>query len=134
LSVDTSHPLAGLGTRLADPGDLAHDPGRLRHAGVAGYPDDTLGQRVGALIVLAGGTSPVPSAKEIRGWAGQRLADHNVPERIIVAPAVPRSPLMKIDRAAITAALSAPEPAPARRRRGHTSHAGGSGRSRPPAA
>lgn len=85
-------------------------------AGVAGYPDDMLGQRVGALIVLADGTSPVRSAEEIRDWARQRLADHNVPERIMVAPAVPRNALMKIDRAAITAALSAPEPAPARGR------------------
>lgn len=76
-------------------------------AGVAGHPDDVLGQRVGALIVLADRTPPVPSAEEIRDWANQRLADYKVPERIIIVHAVPRNALTKIDRPAITAALSA---------------------------
>ncbi|MGH3168343.1 MAG: class I adenylate-forming enzyme family protein [Trebonia sp.] len=81
--------------------------------GVAGYPDDTLGQRVGALVVLAGGPSPVPSAEEIRTWAVQRLADYKVPERIRTVQAVPRNALTKIDRPAITAALSSLEQEPA---------------------
>jgi acyl-CoA synthetase (AMP-forming)/AMP-acid ligase II len=80
---------------------------------VAGYPDKELGQRVGALIVLDGRASPVPSAAEIRNWAGQRLADYKVPERVTVVRAVPRNALMKIDRAAITTMLSAPDKEPA---------------------
>jgi long-chain acyl-CoA synthetase len=98
--------------------------------GVAGFPDDVLGQRVGALIVLAGRTSPVPSAAEIRNWAGQRLADYEVPERIKVVRAVPRTAVMKIDRAAISTALNAPEQTPAGGRRGDTGHAEHSGRNR----
>jgi long-chain acyl-CoA synthetase len=78
-------------------------------AGVAGYPDDLLGQRVGALLVLADRPSPVPSAEEIRAWAVQRLADYKVPEHITIVDTIPRNALTKVDRAAITAALSAPE-------------------------
>jgi long-chain acyl-CoA synthetase len=78
-------------------------------AGVAGYPDDVLGQRVGALIVPGGRTSAVPQAEEIRTWARQRLADYKVPERIMVTPAIPRNAVMKTDRAAVAAALSAPD-------------------------
>jgi acyl-CoA synthetase (AMP-forming)/AMP-acid ligase II len=78
-------------------------------AGVAGYPDDVLGQRVGALIVLADATPYAPSAEEVRDWASHRLADHKVPERIRIVQVVPRNALTKIDRAAITAALTIPE-------------------------
>jgi len=79
---------------------------------VAGYPDDALGQRVGALIVPAAGTFAVPLSEEIRDWASRRLAGYKVPERISVVDAVPRNALTKIDRAAITAALTAPRPPP----------------------
>jgi long-chain acyl-CoA synthetase len=82
-------------------------------AGVAGYPDDTLGQRVGALVVLADRASPAPSAEQIRAWAVQRLADYKVPERIRTVHAVPRNSLTKINRPAITAALSVPKQKPA---------------------
>jgi acyl-CoA synthetase (AMP-forming)/AMP-acid ligase II len=75
-------------------------------AGVAGYPDDSLGQRVGALITLDGQTSPVPSTEEIRAWAVQRLAGYKVPERIRIVRSVPRNALTKIDRPAIIAALA----------------------------
>jgi acyl-CoA synthetase (AMP-forming)/AMP-acid ligase II len=82
----------------------------LTDAGIAGYPDDVLGQRVGALIVPAAGTSPASLAEEIRDWADQRLAGYKVPERILIDDAVPRNALTKIDRAAITAALTATQP------------------------
>jgi acyl-CoA synthetase (AMP-forming)/AMP-acid ligase II len=91
---------------------LRAHPG-VTDAGVAGYPDDVLGQRVGALVALDGRTSPVPSAEEIRSWAVQQLADYKVPERIRTVQAVPRNALAKIDRPAITAALSDPEQEPA---------------------
>ena len=78
-------------------------------AGVAGYPDDVLGQRVGALITLADRTPSAPSAEEIRNWASQKLADHKVPERIRIVQAVPRNALTKTDRAAITVALTIPK-------------------------
>jgi long-chain acyl-CoA synthetase len=82
----------------------------LTDAGVAGYPDDALGQRVGALIVPAAGTSPASLAEEIRDWASQRLAGYKVPERVMIVDDVPRNALTKIDRPAITAALTAPQP------------------------
>ena len=82
-------------------------------AGVAGYPDEALGQRVGALIVLAARSSAVPPSDDIRDWVRQRLADDKVPERIAFATAVPRNALSKVDRAAIAAVLSTPEQEPA---------------------
>ena len=91
---------------------LRAHPG-ITDAGVAGYPDDLLGQRVGAVIVPADPASAVPPAEGIRNWVSQRLAEHKGPERIGVVPAVPRNALTKIDRAAIAAALSAPEQEPA---------------------
>jgi acyl-CoA synthetase (AMP-forming)/AMP-acid ligase II len=63
--------------------------------------------------VLAGRPSPVPPAEEIRAWAVQRLAGYKVPERITIVNTIPRNALAKIDRAAITAALSAPQQEPA---------------------
>jgi acyl-CoA synthetase (AMP-forming)/AMP-acid ligase II len=75
-------------------------------ASVAGYPDDVLGQRVGALIVLADPTLQVSAAEEIRDWARQRLAGYKVPERIRFVHAIPRNRLMKIDRLAVSDALA----------------------------
>jgi len=76
-------------------------------AAVAGYDDDLLGQRVGALLVVAGrGHRPV-SAADIRAWAEDRLASYKVPERIAFVDAVPRNALTKVDRLAVGSALAA---------------------------
>jgi long-chain acyl-CoA synthetase len=75
-------------------------------AGVAGYPDATLGQRVGALVVLAPGADV--SAADLRAWAGQRLAAYKVPEQIRFVAAIPRNALTKVDRLAVTSGLYDP--------------------------
>ena len=78
-------------------------------AAVGGVPDDALGQRVGALLVLSGGESGggsrVVSTEALLSWAGQRLAQYKLPERVGVVDAIPRNALTKIDRVAVRKAL-----------------------------
>jgi acyl-CoA synthetase (AMP-forming)/AMP-acid ligase II len=81
---------------------------------VAGVADDELGQRVGALLVVANtdaaNTDPDnPAIDEIMAWASQRLAHYKLPERIRVVQAIPRNDLTKIDRAAAGKALMSTE-------------------------
>jgi long-chain acyl-CoA synthetase len=77
-------------------------------AGVAGFPDPVLGQRVGALVVLAGGTDAARWADEITSWLPGRLAPEKIPEQLRVVASIPRNALTKIDRGAVQAALAAP--------------------------
>jgi long-chain acyl-CoA synthetase len=74
-------------------------------AGVAGVPDPALGQRVGALVVLAAGT-PRPSIPDVRRWLSERLAAWKLPEHIRAVDAIPRNALTKIDRAAVQREIS----------------------------
>jgi acyl-CoA synthetase (AMP-forming)/AMP-acid ligase II len=69
-------------------------------AGVAGLPDPALGQRVGALVVLAAGPSR-PSIRDVRSWLSDQLAPWKLPEHIRAVQAIPRNALTKIDRAAV---------------------------------
>jgi long-chain acyl-CoA synthetase len=86
-------------------------------AAVAGYPDEKLGQRVGALLVLEDREPPAePDARFIRAWASQRIAEYKLPERMRLVNSIPRNALTKIDRAAVSTALEAAEPQQERRR------------------
>jgi long-chain acyl-CoA synthetase len=69
-------------------------------AAVAGIPDPVLGQRVGAVLVLAGDVTDevVPA---ILGTARQKLADYKVPDLVVLAAALPRAASTKIDRRAV---------------------------------
>jgi acyl-CoA synthetase (AMP-forming)/AMP-acid ligase II len=69
-------------------------------AGVAGLPDATLGQRVGALVVYAAGRDR-PSNHDLASWLSARLAAWKVPEHLHAADAIPRNALTKIDRAVV---------------------------------
>ncbi|MFD8723528.1 class I adenylate-forming enzyme family protein [Streptomyces sp. NPDC059629] len=74
--------------------------------GVAGYPDPVLGQRVGALVVIAAPSPGSSLEDELRDWALGHLAAHKVPERIRFVSSVPRNAMTKIDRAAVTTTLT----------------------------
>lgn len=76
-------------------------------AAVAGYEDGLLGQRVGALLVVAGRPRHAVLAADIRAWAGEHLASYKVPERIAFVDALPRNALTKVDRLAVGSALTA---------------------------
>jgi len=74
-------------------------------AGVAGIPDDVLGERVAGFVRLAEATGPV-SLDEIYAHVRARLADYKVPERIEVVAEIPRNALGKINRPALLGMMS----------------------------
>jgi acyl-CoA synthetase (AMP-forming)/AMP-acid ligase II len=83
---------------------LRADPA-VADVGVAGLPDDELGQRIGAVLVLRGSAR---SAQDVLESVRIRLADHKVPERVAVVDSIPRNALTKIDRAAVGEILGGP--------------------------
>jgi amino acid adenylation domain-containing protein len=86
------------------------------HPGVAEavafpVPHATLGEDVGAAVVLRPGATP--DAREIRAFVAARLADWKTPTRVWVVPDVPRTATGKPQRAALAARLAPPTgPAP----------------------
>lgn len=66
-------------------------------AAVAGIPDEELGERVGAAVVLAVDVSPA----ELAVWCRERLAPWKAPERVAVVDEIPTTELGKINRAEI---------------------------------
>ena len=74
-------------------------------------PHRTLGQDVGAAVVLAG-HDPTGEA-ELRGWVRERLVRHKVPRRVAIATEFPRSPSGKLSRLRAAERFSVPEPTPA---------------------
>ncbi len=64
---------------------------------VAGLPDEELGERVGAAVVLR---EPVPS-DELVDWCRERLAPWKVPERLTVVDEIPLTELGKVSRPTI---------------------------------
>jgi len=75
-------------------------------AAVVGVPDDTLGQRVGALVRLIPDASDADVAT-IRANVQAQLADYKVPEHVHVVAEIPRNASGKIDRRAALSVLCA---------------------------
>ena len=78
-----------------------------KHPGVAdvivlGLPDRKLGMLPVAAVERRSGV-PAPDAEELRDFVRARLAAYQVPARIIVVDALPRTPGMKISRPEATA-------------------------------
>ena len=90
--------------------ELRQYPG-VADAGVAGYPDPDLGQRVGAVLVSRPGRGRPAELNppEVVQWLTGRLAAYKVPERVLLVDAVPRNGLTKVDRAAVTQLLLHPD-------------------------
>ena len=59
-------------------------------------PDEKLGEEVGAVIVLRGGTNA--TEKEIRDHAAGRLAQFKVPSRVVFLKEIPKGPTGKLQR------------------------------------
>ncbi|NWA01706.1 class I adenylate-forming enzyme family protein [Pseudomonas gingeri] len=68
---------------------------------VAGAPDDESGQRVVAIVRLTADADPAGAADEILDWLRTRLASFKLPERIVIATAIPRNALGKIVRSEV---------------------------------
>ncbi|KAB1162335.1 class I adenylate-forming enzyme family protein [Micromonospora sp. DT46] len=58
---------------------------------VVGLPDDRWGEVVCAVLVLAPGATP-PDVGTVRGHVAGRLAGFKQPRRVVVLPAIPRTP------------------------------------------
>jgi acyl-CoA synthetase (AMP-forming)/AMP-acid ligase II len=66
---------------------------------VIGLPDERLGERVAAAVVLDEGAQI--SVDDMTERCRRELAKYKVPERIVVLPTVPRNAMGKIDRTAV---------------------------------
>jgi long-chain acyl-CoA synthetase len=77
----------------------------VREVAVVGVPDETLGQRVAALVVPVEETAAADTVHEILAYAKTQLADYKVPERLEIISALPRNALGKIDRKALPAMM-----------------------------
>ena len=70
----------------------------IEESAVIGLPDDDLGERVTAVIVLA---DPALSADAITAEARRHLAPYKSPRRIEFVQALPRNAMGKIDKEAL---------------------------------
>jgi acyl-CoA synthetase (AMP-forming)/AMP-acid ligase II len=78
-----------------------HD--RVEQAAVVGAPDPVLGEIGVAFVVLTGG-APLDTDEllaELRELCRRSLADYKAPDRVVVAPELPLTPMMKVDKAAL---------------------------------
>ena len=66
-------------------------------------PHPSLGEDVGAAVVLAEGASA--DEKELRAFAGARLADFKVPRKILFLKEIPKGPTGKLQRIGLAAKL-----------------------------
>ena len=66
-------------------------------------PHDSLGEDVGAAVVLHAGETT--SERELRGFVGSRLADFKVPRRIVFVDEIPKGPTGKLQRIGLAARL-----------------------------
>jgi acyl-CoA synthetase (AMP-forming)/AMP-acid ligase II len=69
-------------------------------AGVAGAPDDELGERVIGFVCLAENAGAV-SLEEILNHVKGQLAEYKIPVRLLATHEIPRNGLGKIDRKAL---------------------------------
>ena len=76
---------------------------------VVGAPDPEWGERVAAALVLREGE--VLTLEDLRSWAKERLATYKVPSRLQVLRDLPRNPLGKVTKPAVTDLFREPSPA-----------------------
>ncbi|WP_028203751.1 acyl-CoA ligase (AMP-forming), exosortase A system-associated [Paraburkholderia nodosa] len=77
--------------------ETAHASGLVTEALALGIPDDTLGEAVTLLVVLAGDSD----IDDLRNWCAQRLPRYMAPREIISCPEIQRNPNGKFDRVAL---------------------------------
>ena len=80
-------------------------------AGVVGRPDDVHGEEVVAFVELKAGTDV--AADDIVLFGKERIGGYKYPREVHVVPALPLTPVGKIDRKALRARARLPEEATA---------------------
>lgn len=78
---------------------LTEDP-QVGEVAVVGIPDADWGQRVVAIIVPRDPGQP-PEPETLREMLKQRLVPHKVPKKIVIVEQLPRTPMGKLNRAAL---------------------------------
>lgn len=77
----------------------------IKDIAVVGLPDNTWGQRVGALVVLkeqsTNNVEPKKSKKELKSWAETVLPPYSVPTVIEIVDEVPKNAMGKVDKRAL---------------------------------
>ncbi|HEY7106742.1 MAG TPA: AMP-binding protein [Acidimicrobiia bacterium] len=87
---------------------LARHPA-VREAVVVGYPDDRLGERIGAFVVVDPGAADAPLDRPacVEWFAAAGVARSKVPDRVVVVDAIPLLPtFQKPDRAELRRRLT----------------------------
>lgn len=77
-------------------------------AAVAAVPDPVLGERGVAFVVPADPAAP-PTLAALADWCRDRIADYKAPDRLVILDALPVNATHKVDKAALLAAIPAPE-------------------------
>ena len=78
----------------------------VREASVLGEPDERLGQVPVAAVELHADAEPI-TGDELKAWAADQLTGYQVPVRIHVVDALPRTPSLKVSQPALRAMLEA---------------------------
>jgi non-ribosomal peptide synthetase component E (peptide arylation enzyme) len=73
---------------------LAHH--KVREAAIVGYPDDTLGERVCAVVVPQAGMSLELADLVAFLRTDKKVASYKLPERLLLLDALPRNPVGKV--------------------------------------
>lgn len=76
--------------------DLLLSHPKVREAAVIGWPDDTLGERVCAVVVPHDGDPPSLEALVHHLREVEQVAAYKLPERLVLLPALPRNPVGKV--------------------------------------
>jgi acyl-CoA synthetase (AMP-forming)/AMP-acid ligase II len=85
---------------------LARHP-KITRAAVVGLPDERLGE-VGWAFVEARDPQDPPTLAELRAFVGQELATFKRPDGLTVLPALPLTPMFKVDKRALRATAEGP--------------------------
>jgi acyl-CoA synthetase (AMP-forming)/AMP-acid ligase II len=78
---------------------LAEHPG-VDDVGVIGVTAPVIGE-IGVAFVVPATGAPAPSIEELRSWCHERLADYKAPDEVVVVDELPRTAMMKVDKAAL---------------------------------
>ena len=76
--------------------EVLYEHPAVREAAVIGLPHQSLGEEIGAAVVLAGGASATP--RELRDFVKQRIAPYKYPRHIWLVDELPKGPTGKILR------------------------------------
>jgi long-chain acyl-CoA synthetase len=90
--------------------EVLYEHPAVREAAVVGVPHQSLGEEIGAAVVLTGGASAAP--EELRDFVKQRIAAYKYPRHVWLVDELPKGPTGKILRREIVPPQSAPQSQP----------------------